>query len=140
MPDGAVRACGVVPGLEFGEQVGELFDRVRQRACFQPAFERLVEAFDLPQGLRVSGAAVLPKDAVRGEELLESAAGAVGEEPVGDVGLPAFVGQVGLEADVGAAGAFAGWQGRSAQPGAGRGGSWTWRAWDGLLAQCARRW
>src|SRR5699024_6901064 len=42
------------------------------------------------------------------EEVQDLHAGGVGEEPVGDVGLPALVGQVGLEADVGALGAFAG--------------------------------
>lgn len=40
------------------------------------------------------------------EEVENLDAGAVGEEPVGDVGLPAFVGKVCLEADVGVAGAL----------------------------------
>jgi hypothetical protein len=40
-------------------------------------FEGLVEAFDLALGLRVSGTAVLLGDAVRGDEFLEPAAGAL---------------------------------------------------------------
>ena len=155
---------GAVPGPELSEQSGEVVDGVGQGAGCEPAFEGLVEAFDLSLGLRVAGAAVLLGDAVCGEEFFEPAAGAFeagqasgehepvvregrvarpvagdqlghhghdhragerfggadveevsgmvveevedldpgagGEEPVGDVGLPAFVGQVCFEAGV----------------------------------------
>jgi hypothetical protein len=45
------------------------------------------------------------------EEVVDLHAGAVGELPVGGVGLPAFVGQVGAEPGAGALGPFAGLRG-----------------------------
>lgn len=75
--DGAVWALGVVPGLEFGEQGLQVLGGVGQWVGCEEAFEGLVEAFDLSLGLGVAWAAVLLGDAVGGEELFESAAGAL---------------------------------------------------------------
>ena len=51
-------------------------------------------------GERVAGVVVEPGD--------DLGVGAVGEAPVGEVGLPGFVGELGLEADVGRAGSLLG--------------------------------
>jgi hypothetical protein len=63
--------------LELGEHALQVIDGVRERAGCEEALQGLVESFDLALGLWVAGAAVLLGDAVRGEEFLEPAAGAL---------------------------------------------------------------
>ena len=67
-------------------------------------------------GQQVSGVVVEPVE--------DLGVGAVGQSPVGEVGLPAFVGLLGGEADVGAAWGVCVAGGRSGHDGAGCGGSW----------------
>src|SRR5699024_9562908 len=84
--DGAVWAVVVVPVLEAIKQGLQLGERGWSWAGGEPAFEGLVEAFDLALGLGVAGAAVLLLDAVGVQEFLEAvtASFAAGQASGGD--------------------------------------------------------
>nr|WP_248243064.1 hypothetical protein [Microbacterium kunmingense] len=88
---GAVWPGGVVVLSERVELGLQLADRVRARSCREPAFQGLVEAFDLALGLGVVGGAVLLADVQGCEDVFElvattAVAGGVDAPVVGEGG------------------------------------------------------
>ena len=76
MAVGAVAAFVVIDDGEDLELVLQLGDRCRRGLASEPAFEGLVETFDLDLGLRVVGVAVLLGDVELPEEVFEAVAAA----------------------------------------------------------------